>query len=57
MLREYENSRLFVEKCPYIHKYINHFQNNNKNGGKDSPSLKNKRQLFSYKTLKNSSKT
>ena len=34
-----------------------HFQNNNKYGGKNSPSHKNKRHLFSYKTLKNSSKT
>ena len=34
-----------------------YFQNNNKNGGKNSPSYKNKRHIFSYKTLKNSSKT
>ena len=47
----------FWETFCLIFQPQDHFQNNNKNGGKNSASHKYKRHLFSYKTLKNLSKT
>ena len=46
----------FLRDFCLIFWHQDHFQNNNKYGGKNSPSHKNKRYPFSCKTLKNSSK-